>query len=99
MDLCRDLDVGLGRQCETTSLPDAVAHEGDVLLEAAGVTGEAQHGASRLGQSSGLVLGAPRETGPQEVGDGGVAALLPTLRRREDVKRLKMCMFSPSGFL
>lgn len=55
-----------------------------MLLEAGGVVGEAQHGASRLGQRRGLVLGAPREAAPQEVGDGGVAALLPALRRQEE---------------
>lgn len=55
-----------------------------MLLEAGCVTGEAQHGASRLGQGRGLVLGAPREAAPQEVGDGGITALLPALRRRRE---------------
>lgn len=54
-----------------------------MLLEAGGVAGEAQHGAARLGQRRGLVLGAPREAAPQEVGDGGVAALLPALRGQQ----------------
>lgn len=55
-----------------------------MLLKAGGVTGEAQHGASRLGQRGGLVLGAPRNAASQEVGHGGVAALLPALRRQEE---------------
>lgn len=55
-----------------------------MLLEAGGVAGEAQDGASHLGQRGGLVLGAPREAAAQEVGDGGVAALLPALGRPEE---------------
>lgn len=55
-----------------------------MLLEAGGVTGEAQHEASCLGQRGALVLGAPRKAAPQEVGHGGVAALLPALRRQEE---------------
>lgn len=59
LDLRRDLDVGLRGQCEAASLAYAIAHQGDVLLEAGGVVGEAQHGAPCLGQRCGLVLGAP----------------------------------------
>lgn len=55
-----------------------------MLLEAGSVAGEAQYGASHLGQRGGLVLGAPRKAATQEVGDGGVAALLPALRRQEE---------------
>lgn len=55
-----------------------------MLLEAGGVAGEAQHGASCLGQRGGLVLGAPREAAPQEVRDGGIAALLPALMKRRE---------------
>lgn len=55
-----------------------------MLLEAGGVAGEAQHEASCLGQRGGLVLGASREAAPQEVGDGGIAALLPALMKRRE---------------
>lgn len=78
------MDVGLRGQGEAASLADTIAQQGDVLFEADGVAGEGQHGASRLGQGRGLVLGAPRKAAPQEVGDGSVAALLPALRRQEE---------------
>ncbi len=55
-----------------------------MFLKAGSVAGEAQHGASCLGQRCGLVFGAPREAAPQEVGDGGITALLPALRRQEE---------------
>jgi len=84
LDLGGDLDVGFRGQGETASLADAIAHQGDVLLEALGVPREAQHRPSGLGQRCGLVLGAPRQAAPQEVGDGSVAALLPALRRQEE---------------
>lgn len=75
--------LGLGGEAEAASFADAVAHQGDVLLEASSVGGQPQLGAPLLGQRRGLVLGAPREAAPQEVGDGGVAALLPALRRED----------------
>lgn len=84
LDLGGDLDVGLRGQGEAASLADAITQQGDVLLEAGGVAGEAQHGASSLGQRGGLVLGASREAAPQEVGDGGIAALLPALMKRRE---------------
>lgn len=86
LHLCRDRDVCLGGQREAPSLPDALTHQRDVLLEAGRVFGQAQHGTPGLGQGRGLVLGAAGQAGPQEVGDGGVAALLPALRREERVR-------------
>lgn len=64
LDLDGDLDVGLGGQGEAATLADAIAQQGDVLLEAGCVPREPQHGASGLGQGCGLVLGAPWQAGP-----------------------------------
>ena len=52
-----------------------------MLLQPAGVGGQAQGGPRALGQRGRLVLGAPRQAAPQQVGDGRVTALLPALER------------------
>lgn len=55
----RDLDVGFRGEGEAASFADAIAQQGEVLLQARRVTREAERGAPCLGQRPGLVLGAP----------------------------------------
>lgn len=79
--------MGLGGQGETPPLRQALTQQGNVSLEPVRVPGEAQDRSPGLGQGRGLLLGAPRKARPQEVGDGGVTALLPALRTEDRGRR------------
>lgn len=98
LDLSGDLDISLRSQGEASSFTDAITEQRDVLLEAHCVLRKAQHGASCMGERCGLILGAPRQTAPQEVRDRRVTALLPALRRQKSEQRTNKTVKSPIFF-
>lgn len=69
----------VGAQAEAAAFGQAVAEQGDVLLQAAGVAGLAQLAA----QAQSLLLGALGEAGFQEVGHRSVHRFLPALGAKQ----------------